>query len=140
MVTIDAAKPAKKKRKTTPPRTEKNINDKDISPGASPRKTEKPLPETKKRGLLWLMVGLITIIIFVAWIFIFQQTATTNNSNTPDGLAKIKNSISELWDTIKTDILKIKKTATNENTNINAEKIKELEDKVFPQFNDPTRQ
>lgn len=139
MITIDAAKPAKKKRKTTPPRTEKNLNDKDIPSSAGPRKTKKPLPEINKRGLLWLMVGLVAIIIFIAWIFIFQQTAT-NNSNTPDGLAKIKNSISELWDTIKTDILKIKKSALNENTNINAERIRELEDKVFPQFNDPTRQ
>jgi len=97
--------------------------------------------ENKKRSYMWYMVGLVAIIIFLAWIFIFQNSLSIDDSNS-DSLSKIKASITELWDTVKEDILKIK-TQANSNTNnvnVNNEVIKELEEKVFPQFDDPNRQ
>lgn len=84
-----------------------------------------------KKNLMWLIVGVLISLIFLGWFFLFSRGLFSPNSKTKG------------WDTIKegfNDLLNIFKSgpdiSTDKNANLSQEekRIKELEKKVFPQF------
>ena len=92
---------------------------------------------------MWILVGITAIIIFILWVFIFQGGLSSNANTNSNFFNTLSEKVTDVWQTIKTDILKIQEAIKNENTNesnAEEEKIKELEKKVFPQFTDPTKQ
>ena len=107
-----------------------------------PPKEELLLPsgeiELKKRKrLMWLLVIGTALIIFIAWLLFFPTPRTSSTPNSYWG--GVGQKLSNIWSTLKTDILHIKESAKNININSD-EHVKQLENEVFPQFNDPTKQ
>jgi len=138
MSPVDAIRPPKKSKKISAPSKPMSlpivVKKKAI---ASPKFSNKE----QKNKLMWLLAAIVTGIVFIGWIWLFQNGLITNSSSNQSGFfEQIGDKVSGLWQTIKTDILNIKKTEENKNTNSEEEKIKELEKKVFPQFTDPSKQ
>lgn len=106
--------------------------------------TQKPSGPrvTNREQLVWILAGSVTALIFIIWLAITISTpAQPGESNGIFG--RIGNSISDLWDTARTDWLKLEKQLDNSNTNAASsaeeERIQELEEQVFPQFDDPSK-
>ncbi len=159
MSPVDGIRPPKKKKpsgkvnKKTAKKTalpnKKNPNKptpppirKPASPSIPPEKKDdasRPLGTEKVKELkLWSLVAVVAILIIIGWIVVFPPGHTSSDGSYWN---IITNKASSLWDTIKTDILKFKEENLGEEATItNDEQIDQLEDQIFPQFDDPTNQ
>jgi hypothetical protein len=97
-----------------------------------------PMTAQKQKTVI-TAVTIIMALIFIGWVALFMGGKLTHTS-TSSFSSSLTNQIRNLWQTVKTDILKIKNQNLNAATNVNDEQIKKLENSVFPQFNDPTKQ
>lgn len=91
-----------------------------------------------KERLLWILVTGTALIIFLAWLFIFPSPSLKSNNQSYWG--GVSQKLEDLWKSISTDILHFKSSTNNANANTEEERINQLENQVFPQFNDPTKQ
>ncbi|MFH1207236.1 MAG: hypothetical protein V1668_01370 [Patescibacteria group bacterium] len=149
MSPVDSIRPPSRAKKITPPPSapapretvpaEKNIT----MPDESPKNFEaslSPATTSRKQKTIVMIVVVIMALIFISWVALFMGGKLTRSSASNFG-SVISSQLKNLWQTIKTDILKIKNTDLNANSaNVNDEQIKKLENAVFPQFNDPTKQ
>lgn len=103
-----------------------------------PKVPATPMDMRHKERLLWVLVIVTSLIIFLAWLFIFPAPSSVSKSR--GYWAGISQKLDDLWKTISTDILHLKNSTKNKNINTEEEQIKQLENQVFPQFNDPTKQ
>lgn len=105
-------------------------------PAASPDYTAT----SQKHKTIIMIVAVIMAVVFISWVALFMSGKLTRSSSSNFG-STISNKFKNLWENIKTDVLKIKNIGQNINAaNVNEEQIKNLENSVFPQFNDPTKQ
>lgn len=132
MSPVDAVRPPQRKKKP--------------SPAARPipvqiKKEPVTVPPTKfesKKQLLWILVIATAVIIFAGWLLLSKGgPLSISRGNSP--FSSFGQTITNLWEKFKTDILKIKTTTDNANLN-SEERIKQLEGDVFPQFTDPSKQ
>jgi len=84
-----------------------------------------------KKSLMWIIIGLIISLIFFGWLFLFKQGLLTTNTNTK-GWDRVKESFQNLLNVVKTGLHL--STGENKTLTTDEKKIKELENKVFPQF------
>ncbi len=94
-----------------------------------------------REQLVWIIAGSITGLILIGWLVLYSAGATgSGESNSLFG--RIGNTISDIWDTAKTDWLHLKSTLEEDqaNQNVNDEQIRRLEEQVFPQFEEPSNQ
>lgn len=80
------------------------------------------------------------VIILLAWILLFDINKLADKNSSDGYWQQVTHKIGNLWDSFKSDILKINNDVVIEDIVTQDEKIKELESQVFPQFEDPTRQ
>lgn len=130
MVAVDAVRPPEKGSKATA-----TVKTKKISSQKKEVSAMRPHP---RHRLLWALVIGTTAIIFLAWLFLFPKPST--NQSASSYFDTLGQKISSLWRSIKTDILKIKEITNSTSTNSTDEQINQLENQVFPQFKDPTKQ
>lgn len=93
----------------------------------------------KKNKLVWILSISTAVIIFLAWLLLFDISNLADKNNSSGYWKQVTQKIDNLWDSFKSNILKIDDTI-EEIPITQDEKIKELESQVFPQFEDPTRQ
>jgi hypothetical protein len=137
MPALDAVRPPRQVKK--PVAAKPNTLNQTKKPEVKKNLKPQTLDISARKKLLWFLVLGTTLVIFLAWLFVFPGPKTKNANMSY--LESISAKLSDLWQTIKTDLLKLDRTVTNSNVNDAAEeKIKNLEDRVFPQFNDPTKQ
>jgi hypothetical protein len=110
----------------------------------------KPVPEKKqpprsslnehaRQRLLWLLVISTAIVIFLAWLLVFPAPATNNAHR--GYFQGVSEKLQNLLNAIKTDIQKLRENPKDNNANVaNDQQIEQLENQVFPQFNNPTKQ
>lgn len=115
---------------------------KDIKNNKAPQHTEKKREDNSapKVRSMWSLIIITTIIIVVLWILLFSSGSLTPTDKSTSRFSLLGNKVEELWESIKEDFLQIKDTVEKETQPADPEQIKELEEKVFPQFTDPTRQ
>jgi len=95
---------------------------------------------SQKQKTIIMVVTVIMALIFIGWVALFMSGNLTRSGTSNFGSA-LSNQFKRIWENIKSDVLKIKNVGQNTNTaNVNEEQIKKLENSVFPQFNDPTKQ
>lgn len=80
-----------------------------------------------KKKVAWLVLGLAMVIIFAAWIF-FVRTGLIFPKSSGGGFSQLTNSFKQLFGNIKNDYSDIKANMKED------QEIKQLENKVFPQF------
>ena len=137
----NAARSPRKKTTKIPVRI-KPREDKPLLLATEPKKPAPMLPSgdadlARRKRLMWLLVIVTALVIFLAWLFIFPSPNTNAGKNGFWNGIALK--LTDAWKTIKTDVLHLK--ATNNNTNVNSEeRINQLENDVFPQFTNPTKQ
>ncbi len=137
MPAFDAIRPPRQVKKTLAAKT--NAPDQVKKPAVKKNLKFQNLDIRTRQRLLWFLVLGTTLVIFLAWLFLFPGPRTKNSNMSY--LESVATKLSDLWQTIKTGLLKFNQPATNANLNTAYdEKIKNLEDRVFPQFNDPTKQ
>ena len=106
---------------------------KEISKKISPTKNSLPQKSSeikKKKKLMWLIITIIITFIIIGWLFLLKEGLIFSDSE------------SKGWNVIKDGFNKIlnifKKSPDAKNDNINIptteEQIRELEKRVFPQF------
>ncbi len=149
MSPVDSIRPPKRAKKTpaaaNPPVQVKSavkISATDITESIpeKPKKTAPQTPTEQKHKTVIITVMVIMAVIFIAWVALFMSGNLTRSQTSNFGI-KLSDTLRNLWENIKTDILKIKNLNQNTNiSNINEEQIRNLENSVFPQFNDPTKQ
>ena len=88
---------------------------------------------------MWLLVGVTTVIIIVGWVLLFQSGQLTKAGG-GGAFSILGQKLNNLWQTIKTDVLKLKSAQKTTVPATDDERIKQLEQQVFPQFTDPTKQ
>ena len=147
MSPVDSIRPPKKIKKTSAaknpkPKIAAAANPKKILPVKSqPGILQQPAKQHEdKKKLMWLLVGVTGLIIIIAWLWYMQNGGMNINANRSNRWQELGQKIDEAWLTIKTDWLKIKKITQPTNAINSEEHIKNLEERVFPQFNDPTKQ
>lgn len=142
MTPVDGIKTVKK-GKTNKERT---IILKEIKGKESPKKKidktfdrGEALKHKSKKNILWILVISFMVIIFIGWIFLFKANLLfPNTQEKSNGWQRIKSGFTQLFETFKKDVLKIKPVI---NSNQSGEdQIKELEEKVFPQFSNENKQ
>jgi hypothetical protein len=137
MPAFDAIRPPRQAKK--PVAAKPNTPGQVKKPAVKKNPKSQTLDARARQRLLWFLVLGTTLVIFLAWLLLFPGPRTKNSNMSY--LESVATKLSDLWQTIKTDLLKFNQPATNANLNTaNDEKIKNLEDRVFPQFNDPTKQ
>lgn len=120
---------------------------KEIKANESPKKKidktfdkEEVLKHRSKKNILWILVISLMVIILVGWIFLFKANLLFPNSQEKsNGWQKIQSDLTQLFETFKEDVLKIKPAVNNSNQS-EVEQIKGLEEKVFPQFGNANKQ
>ena len=133
MSQVDGISPPKSSKS----RTKKTVKIKKYISEKAPIKKKKinyNIKDEHKHKLVWLISIGIVIIIFIGWLSLFQGTelSTTNDNSF---LSRISNNFDQLWSQLKEDILKINNDDENiNNTNEAEQQLKELEEKVFPEF------
>lgn len=99
--------------------------------------------EKAKQSLLWFLVGGTMVIVIIGWVF-FLRLQVAENLKKGGGMQKISEEFENIVDTVGERISKIGDAVSEKletlNTEANGEtekdkQIKELEEKVFPQFN-----
>lgn len=96
-------------------------------------KQDKKVASSKQpnKSLMWLIVGILISLIFLGWFFLLTQGLLSPNSNSK-GWDRIKENFQSLIKTFKGGL--DKSTEEDENLSPEEKKIRELEKKVFPQF------
>ncbi len=136
---VDAIRPPKKNKSSDTRQSNKRPIPKETAGDLS---LDNHKTKPGREQLVWIIAGGITGLIFIIWLaFFIAGPSTDSSSNSLFG--KIGHSLSELWETARTDWLKLEKKLDNQNTNSNAnveeERIQQLEEQVFPQFDDPSK-
>lgn len=134
MSPVDAIQPPQKKKKAPPAKKPPVAFERQKLPG----KTYKD--QESKKQLMWILASTTALIILIGWVFLFQGGRLTKNTSDSNFFSTAGQKLTNLWETIKTDILKIESALEKLNTNSEEKKIEELEEQVFPQFTDPTKQ
>lgn len=134
MSLVDAIRPPKKKKKAPPAKKLPVTLEKQEFPGKTYKDKES------KKQLMWILASITALVILVGWVFLFQGGQLTKNTSDSSFFSTAGQKLTNLWETIKTDILKIESALEKLNTNSEEKKIEELEEQVFPQFTDPTKQ
>lgn len=108
----------------------------------APQRTEKRPADnsTPRVRSMWSFVIITTIVIVILWILLFSSGSLTPTDESTSRFSLLSNKVEELWESIKEDLLQIKGTVEKETQSASPEQIEELEEQVFPQFTDPTRQ
>ncbi len=132
MAPVDGLRPPKKK-KATPVKQAKTA-----VPVAAPV-MPAPSDQQHRYRLMWLLVGATLLVIIIGWAVLIPQTFSGGTSKSTY-LEKVGDNLGNLWDSFKKDVLRLKDTTTNQSTSTEEERIQQLEEKVFPQFEDPSRQ
>ncbi|MFA5052025.1 MAG: hypothetical protein WC544_03110 [Patescibacteria group bacterium] len=148
MSPVDSIRPPKRARKIKVTVEKPDRPPKTAEPRVPADRLSRPainnIPQTgaaNKQRTLIISVVVVMAVIFIAWAGLFASGKLTSSSGNSTFGAKLNGQLQSLWQTIKTDILRIKDTETNTNGgNVNEERIKQLEDSVFPQFKDPSKQ
>ena len=149
MCPVDAIIPPSKKKKNPdkdkkPVTTEtKKPEEKEVIP--KKKKPDNKFDPLKRHKIMWILVAAIILFVIVSWTILFTGGHLTKE-NGNGYFSVMGDKIGDVWETIKTDVFKIKedvedfKLDLDENINAEERRIKELEDKEFPQFKDSTRQ
>jgi len=89
-----------------------------------------------KHRLVWIITIVIVFVIFIIWSsLIFGGKIIKNDSNNNDNFFEdLSNDLTGIWDSFITDYLKIKKDT--EEVMTEEDKIKSLEEQVFPNFDE----
>lgn len=149
MTPIDAVQPPENNQKKNPEliknqQTKKIVKKKreHIKNSKAPQHTEKKPKDNSapKVRSMWSLVIITTIVIVVLWVLLFSSGSLTPTDKSTSRFGLLSNKVEELWESIKEDFLQIKDTVEKETQPASPEQIEELEEKVFPQFTDPTRQ
>ncbi len=136
-----------KPKKKSPVRTEKPVPQitKSTAPSQQPpeQKAASPKHTANRERLMWILAGAVLVVVVILWALALPGMTSDNNKGFGFFL-KTEEKINNLWDSIKEDLLKIesqlKETAANQNTNSAEEQAERLEQEIFPQFEDPTKQ
>ena len=97
------------------------------------KKTSFNLQDEHKYKLVWLLSIGIVVVIFISWLALFEGSEiSTNNDNSI--LTRISNNFNNLWDSLIEDISQLNNEMPIENTNEAEQQLKELQEKVFPEF------
>lgn len=133
MSPVDAIRPPDREQRKPQTTTE---------PQPTPKKTavtlEKKSHHAKER-MIWIIAGSITVLILIGWLILYLGGNLTNESGNTF-FSQLGDQISDVWETIKTDILKIQSAINTTEEPIAEEQIRQLEEQVFPQFTDPENQ
>ena len=134
MTPVDSIKPPQKK--ITRPR-QKTI--KKIIPPVISKPQKNSYSQEQKYRLMWLLVAISIFIIIVGWIWLWPGGNISSRNKSDNFLDTIGQKMDKIWDTVLVDWLKLKKATEQDNATSDTERIKQLEEQVFPQFNDGTR-
>ncbi|MFA5134816.1 MAG: hypothetical protein WC505_03415 [Patescibacteria group bacterium] len=150
MAPIDAAQPPKRtQKKNTKPAQKSAVRKPPVL-----KKFEYPANERKKIQAIkepvtsapprvrtmWILVIVTTVIIVALWALLFSSGSLTPEGKSTGRFNILSNKIEGLWESIKEDVLHIKDAVKQETNTASPEQIEELEEQVFPQFTDPTKQ
>jgi len=131
MSPFDGIRPPKKNKNNSKRQPVKQLLDKIHMPANA--------YQEEKYRLVWVLAAVITLIIALGWGWLLLNgrlnKATSNNNK----WQTISDSVGELWDIFKTDVLKLEQVLNQEETSTKEQKIDNLEKKVFPQFEDPQK-
>ncbi len=134
MTPVDSIKPPKKKVSRSRQKTVK----KTIPPVISnPQKNS--YSQDQKYRLMWLLVAVSILIIIISWIWLWPAGDLSRRNQNNNFLDTVGQKIDSIWETVVTDWLKLKKATEPGNGDTDAERIQQLEEQVFPQFNDGTK-
>lgn len=143
MTPVDGITPPKKNSKKKPVRnkvvkkpapTKRLPKQTDDKPDSKIFKKE-PLNTLSKHRLVWIISLVIVFFIFFVWlslIFGGKLNVDKTNNNNDNFLESFSNNLSETWDNFKKDYLKIRNSKEEEQTE--EERIKALEESIFPDF------
>jgi len=133
MAPVDAVRPPKNATKP------KKASQPNKDPISKTKSTEKPRRDGQqqtaiKKVKMWAIVGTIMLVIFIVWILLLQGGKLFGTEGDA-GLSILSNKVSELWETIHEDVLKIEDVLEEkpEPVNAEAERIRELEEALFPE-------
>lgn len=89
----------------------------------------------QKHRLVWMLSIGIVVIIFIIWSasFLGGKIVSDSSSDNSNIFESFSSELSRVWKSFKSDYLKIKDTA-EENPQTEEERNKQLEEKVFPSF------
>ena len=89
--------------------------------------------DTAKERKLKVIVGLVALIIFAFWLFLFQggKLVSPGESN---NFGEIREQLSDLWDRISETVQDVEDVTDEEELEAELEMIRALEEDVFPQF------
>ena len=133
MAPVDAVRPPKK---TTKLKKDSQQKKELVSKAKSiePSKREDKQPTEVKEVKMWAIVGTIMLAIIIIWILLLQGGKLFGTEGDA-GLSFLSNKVSKLWGTIREDVFKIEDALEEkpEPTNAEAERIRELEEALFPE-------
>ena len=133
MTPVDGITPPKKNYKKKP--VKKNVV-KTTPPQKSAKKIidNSILHTQNKHRIVWLISIVIVFIIFITWASLFfgGELIKEESNNNGTFLEKFSNEINDIWTSFKKDYLKIKNSTEEKQTE--EERIKSLEESVFPDF------
>lgn len=133
MSPVDAIRPPLKKKRTAPPA--KRV----LKPVAPKKGPVEARDELSREKLRWILVASTAFVILMVWIFAFHGGLPKKIGSASDSSA-FGHKLANLWTTVKTDILKIKSEASIQTNTSQPQSIEHLEQDIFPQFKDPTKQ
>ena len=123
------------------PKTKKGGSKKTKAPKKKPviqKKPKKELSEPSKKALMWILVGIFTVIfVLLAFFSIKAQfnSETEDNSGFFETFFDVTNIASNIKDEFTDAANKLfNEEATDEETEVSDEQIQEWEEKLFPEF------
>lgn len=131
---LDGVRPPKKKKKDIKYKPVKQLAEKIY------KHKKNTLAQEEKYRLVWMAAAVITLIIAIGWGWLVFNGKLNKSANDGNKWQTVSDSVEELWDIFKTDILKLEKALNQEKNITDEQKIEELEKRVFPQFEDPQKQ
>ncbi|MBI5037394.1 MAG: hypothetical protein HZC01_01635 [Candidatus Kerfeldbacteria bacterium] len=151
MTPVDGIQAPRRKRAPTartPRATRKTTPAPVPSAPTQPQATALPIPEPHTAGggrerLVWAIAIGITAVIFISWVILFSGGSLKSADTDSSFWSRISNRLGSFIETVQTDWFHLKSDLNTTNTNattVDEERIKQLEEQVFPQFTDPTKQ
>jgi len=150
MTPVDGITPPKNKKAKKPAKQTAKVNPAKVNRNQAPKKDKaqtqdhgnkftKDLPgqalEKSKHHLVWGISIAIVIIIFIAWASLVlggKLTISDDQTSGSEILENFTDELNQVWKNFSEDFLKIKNSAEEASTE--EERIKQLEESVFPDF------
>lgn len=141
MSPVDAIRPPKRTKKIPVTVAAEKKQEPVATPAPRPvvAKTQTTATASKQRTIILVVAG-IMVLVFIAWAGLLAAGKLGGGAGSSGFSATLGDQLRNLWQTIRTSVFKINTTNQITNSTVNDEQIKNLENSVFPQFNDPTKQ